>query len=65
MAQNALTDCDGCSGDGVFKGAGRVENGKFIGFQGRCYRCQGKGRQTESDVRRNQFYDNRIRRIHP
>jgi hypothetical protein len=56
-------DCDGCNGSGTYYGAGRVENGKFIGFSGTCFRCQGKGHQTESDVKRNRYYDNRVRRF--
>jgi hypothetical protein len=55
--------CDGCNGSGTYYGAGRVENGKFIGFSGTCFRCQGKGHQTESDVKRNRYYDDRVRRF--
>ena len=55
--------CDGCRGDGIYYGAGRVENGRFVGFTGTCFRCQGKGHQTKSDEKRNRFYDDRIRRI--
>jgi DnaJ-class molecular chaperone len=54
---DGTVECDGCNGDGVYHGAGRVENGKFIGFTGTCFRCGGKGRQTESDVKRNRAYD--------
>lgn len=52
-------DCDGCNGSGVYYGAGRVENGKFIGFTGKCFRCGGKGHQTSADVKRNRYYDAR------
>ena len=55
--------CDGCRGDGVYYGAGGTVNGHFVGFKGRCFRCQGKGHQTKADVKRNTYYDNRIRRI--
>ena len=55
--------CDGCRGDGVYYGAGRVENGKFIGFTGKCYRCGGKGSQTPADVKRCAYYDNHVRRF--
>lgn len=58
-------ECDGCRGDGIYYGAGSVVNGHFVGYTGRCYRCGGKGHQTKSDVKRNRYYDNRIRRIHP
>jgi DnaJ-class molecular chaperone len=54
--------CDGCRGDGVFYGRGGVVNGVFVGFTGTCFRCGGKGSQTPADVKRNTFYDNRVRR---
>lgn len=57
--------CDGCKGDGIYYGAGRVENGKFIGFTGKCFRCGGKGYQTEADTKRNWGYDNYHRKISP
>lgn len=57
-------ECDGCNGSGVYYGAGSVVNGHFVGFKGTCYRCQGKGSQSKTDVARNRYYDNRIRRIH-
>jgi hypothetical protein len=59
------TECDGCRGDGVWHGRGYVENGKFIGQTGTCFRCGGKGYQSEADVRRNRYYDDRVRRIRP
>lgn len=62
-ATDGRCDCDGCKGDGIFYGAGRVENGKFIGFTGTCFRCGGKGYQLPADVKRNTFYDNRVRRF--
>ena len=49
--------CDGCRGDGVYYGAGGTVNGKFVGFTGPCFRCGGKGSQTESDRIRNRCYD--------
>lgn len=55
-------ECDGCSGDGVYHGAGSVVNGVFVGFTGKCFRCGGKGSQTPADVKRNTYYDNRVRR---
>lgn len=56
-------ECDGCRGDGIYYGAGYVENGVFKGFTGTCFRCQGKGHMTEADVRRCRHYDNHVRRI--
>lgn len=58
-------ECDGCRGDGIYYGRGYVENGVFKGFQGTCFRCGGKGYQTAADVKRNNYYDNRVRRIRP
>ena len=50
-------DCDGCNGSGTYYGRGAVVNGKFVGFSGVCYRCRGKGHQTEADRKRNTYYD--------
>lgn len=55
-------ECDGCKGDGVYYGAGSVVNGHFVGFKGKCFRCHGRGWQTPGDVKRNQYYDNHVRR---
>jgi DnaJ-class molecular chaperone len=56
-------ECDGCPGDGKYRGHGYVENGVFKGATGTCFRCQGKGRQTPADVKRCTYYDNHVRRI--
>jgi hypothetical protein len=56
-------ECDGCRGDGVYYGRGYVENGVFKGFVGQCFRCGGKGYQTEADRKRNWGYDNHYRRV--
>lgn len=58
-----MVKCDGCRGDGIYYGAGSVVNGHFVGFTGTCFRCGGKGHQSPTDVARNTYYDNRIRRI--
>jgi hypothetical protein len=55
--------CDGCRGDGIYRGAGGTENGVFKGFTGPCYRCDQKGYQTHKDQNRNRYYDNKIRRV--
>jgi len=49
--------CDGCNGSGTYYGRGSVVNGKFVGFSGVCYRCAGKGHQSDADVKRNRSYD--------
>ncbi len=51
--------CPACLGTGKYYGKGHVENGRFIGYIGDCYRCGGKGRQTMADVQRNTAYDMR------
>lgn len=55
--------CDGCPGDGIYRGHGYVENGVFKGVTGKCFRCDGKGYQTDADVRRCSNYDNHIRKV--
>lgn len=49
--------CDGCNGSGIYYGAGRVENGVFVGFSGQCFRCGGHGWQNDRDIARNRTYD--------
>jgi hypothetical protein len=56
-------ECDGCNGSGTYYGAGSVVNGHFVGFKGTCFRCGGKGHQTAADVRRNRYYDTKVRRL--
>jgi len=53
-----------CGGSGLYFGKGYVLNGVFQGYVGTCYRCGGKGYQTKADVKRNNYYDNRIRCFH-
>jgi hypothetical protein len=57
-------DCDGCNGTGTYYGRGYVENGVFKGHTGPCFRCQGTGKQTPKDRKRNGYYDNHVRRIY-
>ena len=52
-----------CGGSGLFYGRGVVENGVFRGTVGTCFRCSGKGWQSRADRRRNDYYDNHVRRI--
>lgn len=56
--------CDQCDGSGLFYMGGGTVNGKFTGKTGKCYRCNGKGYLTAADEKRNEYYDNNIRRIH-
>lgn len=48
--------CERCSGTGQF--ITMSLNGKPTGPGGICFRCEGKGYQTEADKRRNWGYDN-------
>lgn len=60
-----ILTCDGsCGGTGVYRGGGTVVNGVYQGFSGPCYRCEGHGKQTPKDRRRNRHYDNHYRRIY-
>jgi len=54
-ARNVQVPCRRCAGTGNF--ITRVENGKPQGPGGPCFRCNGKGYQTEADWRRNYGYD--------
>lgn len=56
MTTREAIECPKCYGSGIYYGHGRVENGVFIGFQGECYACAGKGFQTPADQRRNWGY---------
>jgi len=47
--------CPRCAGTGQF--VTMVVNGKPTGPGGICFRCEGKGRQNDSDRRRNYGYD--------
>ena len=56
-------ECYKCSGRGIFHGAGRVENGKFIGFTGPCFPCAGTGTQSRKDRIRTSTYWSKYARI--
>jgi hypothetical protein len=56
-------ECYKCSGRGIFHGAGRVENGKFIGFTGPCFPCAGTGLQNRKDRIRTSTYWSKYARI--
>ena len=47
--------CSACAGTGQY--ITHVENGVPKGPGGICFRCGGKGYQTEADKRRNWGYD--------
>ena len=50
-----MTFCGRCAGTGRF--VTMVLNGKPTGLGGECFRCEGKGWQTEEDEKRNVAYD--------
>lgn len=54
--------CD-CRGTGEFCSGGAVVNGVYTGKRGTCFRCNGKGWQSDEDRKRNAYYDNHVRRI--
>lgn len=47
--------CGRCAGSGAF--ITYVENGVPKGPGGICFRCQGKGRHTQKDRKRNLYHD--------
>jgi hypothetical protein len=55
--------CNTCFGSGVYYGQGAVVNGVFKGFQGTCFRCEGKGYQNRADIMRCYIYDAKYRRV--
>jgi hypothetical protein len=56
--------CDNCSGDGVFRYAGYVENGVFKGKSGVCFHCSGKGYMTLADIKRCDNYNKYARKVY-
>lgn len=62
-AREAKLQCNACRGDGIYYGAGCIENGFFRGYTGDCFRCNGKGKQDQNDFKRNRAYDNYYRRM--
>jgi transketolase N-terminal domain/subunit len=56
--------CGGCGGHGLYFSGGAVVNGVYTGKTGDCYRCSGKGYQTDADRKRNRYYDRHVRRVH-
>lgn len=55
-------DCQ-CDGSGVFRGGGGTVNGVYVGFEGTCFGCGGKGWQTRQDAIRNRTYWAKYARI--
>lgn len=53
--------CERCNGTGIATWGGTI-NGKPV-HSGKCFRCQGKGYQSEADKRRNYGYDNFYMRV--
>ena len=54
-ARRVAFPCARCGGTGLF--VTMVVNGRPTGPGGICYRCGGKGEQTDTDRRRNFGYD--------
>lgn len=48
--------CTNCNGRGTYYGRGAIVNGKFEGFTGKCFQCNGTGQQTKSDAARTIVY---------
>ena len=58
MCKSCVDHCDRCAGTGKFITGNH--NGVPTGPGGICFRCNGKGWQSKSDHRRNDYYDTRI-----
>ena len=56
-----VVSCRRCGGTGQFV-TGTV-NGKPTGPGGSCFRCEGKGRQTAKDAKRNYWYDTKYQKV--
>lgn len=56
--------CWKCAGTGRYKISGRVENGRFIGSEGVCFECQGKGYTNAADRKRNDNYNRYYRKVY-
>jgi hypothetical protein len=60
---NGDEQCWKCGGSGMFYGGGIVENGVYKGYSGKCYGCQGRGKQNNADRVRNHYYWHREKAI--
>ncbi len=54
-AREVRFKCGRCGGTGRFITG--MLNGQLTGPGGECFRCQGKGTQSDHDVRRNEVHD--------
>lgn len=54
-AREVRFKCGRCGGTGQF--ITMMENGVLKGPGGECFRCKGKGTQSDHDVRRNEVHD--------
>ena len=59
---SCVDHCSACGGSGQFV-VGIVND--ILDTRGVCYRCGGKGHQTVKDRKRNEYYDNHVRTVHP
>lgn len=54
-AREVRFKCKRCGGTGQF--VTMMENGVLKGPGGPCFRCKGRGKQNDHDVRRNEVHD--------
>jgi len=59
-----ILECHKCQGSGNFYSGGAVVNGVYTGHIGKCYGCEGHGKQTPQDFHRNRTYWNKYARIY-
>lgn len=61
--EQARESCWKCGGTGTYLISGHFENGVFKGRSGPCFECASKGYTTEADDKRNNYYNNHVRRF--
>jgi hypothetical protein len=60
---SGLDTCGKCLGTGLYYFGGAVVNGSYTGQTGKCYACQGKGKQDNDDRVRCHHYWHRQQEI--
>jgi DnaJ-class molecular chaperone len=49
--------CAKCNGSGQYRWAGKLADGRPVVRAGSCHSCGGSGRQSRSDIARNNAYN--------
>lgn len=56
-------DCYKCGGSGLYYMGGAFVNGVYTGQTGKCFGCEGRGKQTPKDLIRCEVYWNKYARL--